>query len=191
MTYDVTPWAWYISRASGLVAFVLLYVSIFLGLTIRIRFLHKFFTPLYAVQGHCWIAFQATLFALIHGVALIFDKFIGFTLAGVFVPFVSIYESGLVALGIVGFYLMIIITASSYARKYISQKLWRMLHFTNIILYFVVIMHIYFLGTDMKNELVRNIFVYTNVLLILLMLVNIFSRIKENIARNMNNNLSS
>lgn len=182
-TQDETPWPWYIARVSGLVGFTLLYLSIFLGLTIRVLFLRKIFAPLYAMQGHCWIAFQATLFAFIHGTVLAFDKFMGFRLVDVFVPFASSYEPQLVALGIIGFYLIVIITVSSYGRKYISQKLWRVLHFLNIILYASVVAHAYLLGTDMKNEIVRNIFVGANAFLILLMLINMFARIKENISR--------
>lgn len=178
-----TPWAWYASRASGLVGFTLLYLSILLGLTIRVGFLRKFFAPLYAMQGHCWIAFQATLFALIHGVLLMFDKFIHFRLLDVFVPFATQYKSALVALGIIGFYLMVILTASSYVRKYISAKLWRALHFLNIFLYGAVIVHAYLLGTDMQSIIVRNIFVVANIFLILLMLINMFVRIKTNIDR--------
>ncbi|EKE19016.1 MAG: hypothetical protein ACD_9C00166G0002 [uncultured bacterium] len=180
---DEVPWAWYISRASGLVAFLLLYVSIFLGLTIRVSFLRKFFAPLYAMSGHCWISLQATVLALFHGLILIFDKFLGVRLIDVFVPFTSYYEKVLVALGVIGFYLMLILVVTSYARKFISHKIWRILHFTNIILYVFVILHAYLLGTDIQNPIVRNIFVYANILLILIMLINMFSRIKEKIAR--------
>jgi DMSO/TMAO reductase YedYZ heme-binding membrane subunit len=64
-----------------------------------------------------------------------------------------------------------------------SFKAWRTIHFFNIGLYFVVIIHAFYLGTDMKNETVRSIFLYANLLLILLMLNNMFFRIKANIAR--------
>ena len=178
-----TPWAWYTARASGLVGFTLLYISILLALTIRIPFMRKVFSPLYALNGHGWIALQATIFAFIHGTVLIFDKFMGFNLVDVFVPFAASYKPSLVALGIVGFYLMVVLVVTSYLRKYIPFKLWRAVHFLNIILYLGVIAHAYLLGTDMKNDIVRNIFVYANVVLILLMIINMFIRIRQNMAR--------
>lgn len=178
-----TPWAWYVSRASGLVGFTLLYISIFLGLTLRVPFLRKIFSPLYALQGHRFISVQALLLVFVHGIVLVFDKFINFSLAEVFVPFASHYQPGLVALGILGFYLMLILVVTSYGRKFISPGIWRAVHFTNIILYLVVIFHAYYLGTDMQNPIIRNIFVWANVLLILIMLINMFSRIKANIER--------
>ena len=176
-----TPWAWYVSRASGLVSFALLYISIFLVLTIRIPYLRKIFAPAIALNVHCWIALQALIFGLLHGVILIFDKFIGISLFNVFVPFSSSYQPWLVGFGTIGFYLMLILVASSYVRAKIGYPIWRALHYFNIALYFILIIHIYFLGTDMKNETVRSIFVWSNAVLILLMFQSMFFRIRQNI----------
>jgi len=185
------PLPWYIVRASGFVAFSLLYLSILLGLTIRVPFLHKLFAPLYAMQGHCWIAFQAILFALIHGVMLMFDTYTKFRFVDVFIMYASPISPGLVAFGIAAFYLMIIVTASSYARKFISQKTWRTMHFLNIILYIFVIIHAYKLGTDMQNDTVRIVFMSANGFLVLLMFFNMFSRIIQNISRKKDANAAS
>ncbi len=184
------PWPWYIVRVTGLVAFALLYLSIFLGLTIRISFLHKIFAPLYAMQAHCWIAFQAILFALIHGVMLMFDTYTKFRFVDVFIMYASPISPGLVAFGIAAFYLMIIVTISSYARKFISQKMWRILHFANIFLYVFVLIHAYMLGTDMQNEKMKIIFISANGFLILLMMYNMFSRIAQNISKSKKGNVT-
>lgn len=191
LSQNETPWPWYVSRMSGLVAFVLLYLSILLGLTIRIPFLGKFFAPLYAMQAHCWIALQATIFAFLHGISLVFDKFLDFRLVDVFVPFVSSFEKGLIAVGVIGFYLMIILVATSYGKKYMSHKLWRAVHFLSIILYAFVVAHAYYLGTDMNNVIIKNVFVYSNLVLVLLMSVNMFLRIKEKIAKKKNNSFDN
>lgn len=177
------PSAWYISRASGLVAFLLLYVSIFLGLTLRIPLLRKIFSPVYSMKIHCWISVQALLFAFFHAFVLIFDKWLGFKLADLFVPFASQYKPELTAFGVFGFYLMIILIVTSYGRKFISQKIWRITHFTNIVLYFVIFFHALYLGTDLKVEVFRNSFIFANALLVFLMLVNAELRIAEAVAR--------
>lgn len=174
-----TPWPWYVSRISGLLGFLLLYISIFLGLTVRIPWMRKLFSPLYAMQGHCWISFQATVFALVHGGALLFDEFLGFGFVDVFVPFASSYKPQLVAMGTISFYLMVILTATSYARRFMSQKIWRALHFTNIILYAMGVWHALALGTDLQNPLARDIFIAANEFLVLLMIINMFLRIRE------------
>lgn len=176
-----TPWAWYVTRASGLLAFLLLYVSIFLGLTLRIPLLRKIFVPVYSMKIHCWISLQATLFALIHGGALMFDKYMAFSLLDVFVPFASKYEPGLVALGIFGFYLMAILVVTSYGRKFLSQKIWRITHFTNVVLYGAVFVHALYLGTDLKNPAFAWLFILANAFLVFIMLCNIELRITDSI----------
>lgn len=181
-----TPWPWYVTRISGLVAFALLYISIFFGLVIRIRFLHKFFAPLQSLNAHGWIALQATLIAFLHGFVLIFDKFLKFTFASVFIPFASSYETLLVALGTIAFYLMVLLTATSYLRKHLSYSIWRAIHFLNIGLYVAVVTHAFFLGTDLRSNLGKDIFLALNGFLVVFMLVNMFLRIKGNIDRRKN-----
>lgn len=174
-----TPWAWYISRAAGLLAFALLYVSIFLGLTLRIPLLRKIFAPVHSMKIHCWISFQATVLAFLHGGVLLFDKFLKLSLVDLFVPLASSYETVFLSLGIFSFYFMLILVATSYGRKHISQKLWRVTHFINIILYVIVLVHIFAMGTDLKNPIFFDIFLFTNAFLVLLMLINMQLRIAE------------
>jgi len=171
------PWDWYIVRASALVGFLLLYVSIFIGTVSCLPGIKKYFLRLKSLNFHCWISLQALIFALFHGVALLFHQFIKFSFADVFVPFHSSFEPILVGLGTSGFYLMLILVATSYARKYISAKIWRSIHFLNIGLYIVVIIHAFYLGTDLKTGLLREIFIWANGFLILLLLLNMINRI--------------
>lgn len=173
------PWAWYLARAGGVVAFLLLYISIFLGLTIRIPFLRKIVSPIYSFSLHCLISLYATLFALFHGGVLIFDKFLGFDIFDILIPFASSYQHVLVGFGITGFYLMVILVATSYGRKFISPKLWRITHFTNVVLYIFVLIHATKLGTDLKNPLIFDIFLWANAFLVLVILYNIELRISD------------
>jgi methionine sulfoxide reductase heme-binding subunit len=171
------PWDWYIVRASALVGFFLLYVSVFTGTASCLPGIRRYFLRLRSLNFHCWISFQALLFALIHGIALLFHKFIPFSLADILIPFHSNFEPLLVALGTISLYLMIILVVTSYARKYISQKAWRTIHFLNIALYTFSIIHALYLGTDLKSGLLREIFVWANGFLILLLVYNMFYRI--------------
>lgn len=175
------PWAWYVSRAAGLIGFALLYISIFLGLTLRIPLMRRIFKPLYAMNIHCWISLQATLFAFLHGGVLLFDKFLKFSLVDIFVPFASSFEPIFLSMGIISFYLMIILVVSSYMRSRISYRTWRIVHFTNIALYIFSVVHAAKLGTDLKDATNFNIFLFLNAFLVFLMLVNMQLRITERI----------
>ncbi|MCX6766238.1 MAG: ferric reductase-like transmembrane domain-containing protein [Candidatus Moranbacteria bacterium] len=171
------PWGWYIVRASALIAFLLLYVSVFFGTVSCLPGIGRFFLRLRSLRFHCWISLQALIFVLIHSLSLLFDKVIPFGWPDVFIPFHSSYKPLFVALGTISLYIMIILVVSSYARKYISQKLWRTLHFLNIALYIFSIIHALYLGTDLKNGALREIFIWANGILILLLAYNMFYRI--------------
>lgn len=172
-----TPWAWYVTRASALIGFLLLYISVLFGLTIRMPFVQRVFPAGSAMRVHCWISLQALLFALVHGVALMFDKFMQFRFVEVFVPFASQYEKNFVALGTISFYIMLLLVITSYGRRFMSQKIWRILHFTNIILYVGSVIHAFAIGTDLKNQNVRYVFIFANVFLLLVLIEHIVSRI--------------
>jgi DMSO/TMAO reductase YedYZ heme-binding membrane subunit len=176
-----TPWVWYTTRVSGLVGFLLLITSIFLGISIRLPFLQKIIKPAYSYNIHSWISLQAVIFAFIHGISLLFDKYLQLNIADVFIPLALTSDTinpKLVAFGIIGFYLMVALVVTSYLKKYIGQKIWRMVHFLNIILYFFVIVHAYYLGTDMKNPVIRDVFIFLNGVLISLFIFNIFYRLR-------------
>ena len=173
----VISWDWYIVRASALVGFLLLYVSIFVGTVSSLPGFKKYFLRLRSLNFHCWLSLQAFLFALLHAIALLFHQFIPFGWKDVFIPFHSGFRPILVGLGTVGFYLMVILVATSYARKYISAKLWRTIHFLNIGLYAAVIIHAYYIGTDLKAGLLRQIFIWANGVLLFLLFCSLFYRI--------------
>ena len=180
-----TPWAWYLARSTGIIGFILLYVSIFLGVSARTPILKKIIQPAYFVKAHGWISLQSLFFALIHGFVLIFDRFAGLSLVNIFIPFAQLPESAIQAglrpaflnLGIIGFYLMLILVATSYFKKFMSQRVWRFIHFSNVLLYVFVVAHTLALGTDMRSPLVRNIFIAANAALAILMVINIIYRV--------------
>lgn len=173
------PWAWYISRAAALVGFLLFYISIFLGAASVFPLLKKKFLILGSLKAHCWISAQAILFALIHGLALLFDKFFNFSIKGIFIPFAASYSPLFMGLGTIAFYLMIILVSSSYLRGHISYGLWRALHFSNIFLYAAGLIHAFFLGTDLRAGALRSVFIYANIFLIIFLLLNMFLRLVE------------
>lgn len=175
-------WAWYLTRSSALIGYMLLWISIFLGLSIRTPLLNKIIRPIYSYRIHCWISLQALIFATIHGLSLLGDKYVNLTLGNIFIPFFP--QTGdsvspeFLSLGITGFYLMVMIVTTSYIKNYISHKLWRSVHFLNIGLFVILFIHALYLGTDLKSAgMLRFIFIYFNIFLVLLFLINLSLRL--------------
>lgn len=172
-------WSWYLTRAGGLIAFLLLYLAIFFGIAIRFPGLKKIFKPIDSLNFHGWISVQALIFVLIHGLVLLTDEYLDFSLKDVLVPFASTYNPEMITLGVLGMYSMIAIILTSYFRKHISYRVWRVTHFLNIALYGVAFFHAYYLGTDLKAGIVREIFIGMNILLLGLMLASLLLKLKN------------
>lgn len=173
-----TPWAWYVARSAGLIGFIFLWITIFLGLAIRNPLLKKLVAPFYSFGLHCFLSALAVFWALIHGTSLLFDKFIGFRLIDITVPFISkttFVDVNYLGLGIMAFYFMVIMTFTSYIRKHLKHVLWRIIHFLNPIAFIFVVIHGYFNGTDMKNKYVGGLFIASAIILVLLYFLSLMA----------------
>ncbi|MFA5962131.1 MAG: ferric reductase-like transmembrane domain-containing protein [Parcubacteria group bacterium] len=183
-------WAWYLTRAGGLVSFLLLYLAIFFGIAIRFPGLKNFFQPINSLNFHAWISVQALLFTLIHGLVLLGDEYLKFSFKDIFVPFASSYHPEAVTLGVLGMYLMLALILTSFFRKYLSYRVWRVTHFLNIVLYAFAFFHAINLGTDLKTGIVRDIFLGMNILLVILMVVSLLLKLKNVFFPKTNENIS-
>jgi methionine sulfoxide reductase heme-binding subunit len=152
---------WLASRASGIVALLLITVSVIVGLTMSTRFLGrpKLNRVLTAIHEHTSLA---SLVALsVHGLTLMGEKFLKPGLTGVLVPFAGDYRPVWTGLGIVGGYLAIIFGLSFYARKRIGAKLWRRMHRFTILVYVLSVIHTLGAGTDASTAWMRWMLVIT------------------------------
>jgi predicted ferric reductase len=99
------------------------------------------------------------------------------------VPFTAIYRPGWTALGIVGFYGLLIVTFSCYIRKYIGQKAWRAIHFASFGLFWVIVYHGIKTGTDITSPWVKAMYIATGTIvafIFLLRLQNFLSPSEKN-----------
>ncbi|KKP68459.1 MAG: Ferric reductase domain protein transmembrane component domain protein [Candidatus Moranbacteria bacterium GW2011_GWE1_35_17] len=177
------PWAWYVARVTGLISFSLLYIVMFLGLSIRTPILNKLVKPIHSLNIHAWLSVQALVLVFVHGGALLFDKYLKFTWPDILVPFFNKTYSPELALGIMAMYLMLILIGTSYLKKFIKHGIWRVVHFLNIALYTMAVYHALYLGTDLASEMARNIFIGANIFLVVIVVINIFTRIIKFIQR--------
>lgn len=166
-------WPWYITRASGLVAGFSLIVLMLSGIGQITGHTFKILDPLTSWASHraLGIAFSASV--LIHVFSLLFDHFVPFNIFELLVPWVSSYKpitlfgvhlgSLYVALGILSFYLTILITMTSLFWINSHPKTWKFLHLTSYIVIALVFVHALFLGTDTANGLFRWLWLLVNV----------------------------
>jgi methionine sulfoxide reductase heme-binding subunit len=144
------PIAWYLARASGLVAFALLTLSVWLGLAMSTRLLGpKRQKSLLAL--HRTLAWTGLSMIGLHGLSFLFDPVMHFGLASVLVPFAAPWHAGAVAAGVVAGWLSLALAASFRARKWIGQRGWRRLHYASFGAFALSLGHALAVGTDLKG----------------------------------------
>jgi predicted ferric reductase len=143
---------WYLSRASALVAFVLLWLALALGLLITNRLARLWPGGPAAFDVHQHASLLGLAFALFHALILTGDRYINITLAQIFLPFAtSDYRPLWVGIGQIGFYLMAVVALSFYVRQIIGKRLWRLIHFLSFLVFALVLVHGLTSGTDSES----------------------------------------
>jgi len=159
---------WYVARSSGIIAWALLSLGVCWGLWLstkvasaRIRSAVRAPrrrtrpTPAWVLALHRHLGGLAVIFTAIHIVGLVADSYVHFGWAEILVPMASEWEPGAVAFGIVGFYLLVAIEATSLAMKYLPRSVWRWIHRSSFVLYATATYHGIAAGTDAGNQWFR------------------------------------
>ncbi len=145
---------WYLARSSGVVAYVLLWSSVALGLMITNKLSRLWPGGPAAVDLHQFTSLLGLAFALFHVLILLGDRYIGYTPFTLLVPFAGAdYRPLWVALGQFGFYLALPVAFSFYVRRRIGHRAWRLLHYGSFGVYFLVTAHGLGAGTDASSPL--------------------------------------
>jgi predicted ferric reductase len=165
---------WFVSRSSGIIAWALVSLSVCWGLFISTKAVAKASSPAWLLDFHRYLGGLSVVFTAIHLIGLVADNYVDFGWAELFVPMSSDWKPGAVAFGIVALYLVIAIEATSLAMKWLPRPLWRWIHRSSFVLYFVATYHGIRAGTDHENQWFRiaalasiNVVVFLTIVLIL------------------------
>jgi sulfoxide reductase heme-binding subunit YedZ len=141
---------WLASRASGVVALLLITASVFVGLMLSTRVLKGPGISRWLAAAHEQAALGGLVAIAIHGVTLLGDPFLKPGITGIAVPFAGEYKSLWVGIGILGGYLAALVGLTFYARRRIGVKRWRKLHRLTIVAYAMSVVHTIGAGTDFQ-----------------------------------------
>jgi predicted ferric reductase len=160
-----TPQAyWDLARSSGIVAYMLMWLSVAFGLLITNRMARIWPGGPTAFDIHQYSSLIGLAFALFHGLILLGDQYIKYTLPQIVIPFGSVnYQQFWVGLGQLAFYSLIPITFSFYVRQQISANVWRWIHYGSFISFAMITIHALLAGSDATNILVLGMYVVTGV----------------------------
>jgi len=166
---------WYLARGSAFTAYILLWLSMLLGvgITNKLASLWPGLPP--TIDLHQFTSVVGLAFGMFHALILLGDHYIGFKLAQIFLPFSTIsYKPLTVGIGQLGMYLWVILIISFYVRKQISKKVWRFIHYSSFIMFLAALVHGIFSGTDTSSLWAQAIYWSTGSILAVMVAYRIF-----------------
>ena len=139
---------WYATRASGLMALVLLTVTMVLGLVTTTRARARNWPGFAQQEMHRRISILAVVFLGIHVVTSVLDTFVNISWLAVVVPFTSKYSSFWVGVGAVALDLMLAVFITSLLRNRMRPATWRAVHWLAYLSWPIALAHTFGMGTD-------------------------------------------
>ena len=148
LAVDSVEALWYVTRASGIIAFLLLWLSTVWGLAVSNKILSPVLQGIFSFDFHEILSLLAIGFTMLHMGVLLFDAYMPYSLTQILVPFTSTYRSGWIGIGVIGFYLMLLVSVTFYLRRLIGQQTFKALHYLSYASYLGVTLHSIFSGSD-------------------------------------------
>jgi len=139
---------WYVVRASGMLAFVLLTLSVVLGLAVSGK-ARSTRWPRFAIEDvHGFAGVLSGIFIVVHGFALLVDSYMPFSLVQLVVPGTSPYRPLAVTLGVLSAELLAALALTNRFRKEIPYSVWRRAHYANFVVWSFALLHGLLAGSD-------------------------------------------
>lgn len=160
--------AWHLTRATGTVAYLLLSGATLWGLVLSSKIVQDVVPAALALALHNVLAWLAVALAGFHAFVLLFDGYYVYQLSDLLLPFVGPYRPLWVGLGIIGFYLALLTSASFSWRKWLGPRRWRTLHALTFVAYALVTVHGLTAGTDSPNPGMKAVYIGSSLLVLFL-----------------------
>ena len=139
---------WYLTRASAMVGWVLLTLTVVWGILLKTRILRGADNPEWLTVTHRYISGLAMAMIATHMGTLLLDEYIQFGWADILVPFATSFEPLPVALGIIAFWLIILVQVTALSSRWLPESVWKGVHLSSYLAIVLVGLHSGLVGTD-------------------------------------------
>lgn len=167
---------WLVSRASGILALVLICLSVVIGLAMATKVARPPGLKRACARLHEHIALIAIVAIAVHGLALLGDHWLKPGLRGIAVPFAISYRTQFTGLGIVAAYLAVLLGPSFYFRRRIGARRWRQLHRATVVVWILTVIHTLGAGSDRATPWLRGIVLGTGIPIVYLLTLRVLQR---------------
>ena len=146
---------WFIARSSGMVAAVLVALTLVWGLLLSTRIIERRGLPAWLTDLHRGLAGLTVAFVGIHMFALWADSYVQFDAVDLLVPFASDWETTAVAWGVVATWLLAVVQVTSLLQRRLPRRRWHAIHLLSYPIGVLVGLHALTAGTDAGNPWFR------------------------------------
>jgi methionine sulfoxide reductase heme-binding subunit len=159
---------WFITRAAGIIAYLLLWFSTVWGLAVPSKLLDPLLDRMFTYDFHQTISLLSIGFLLLHVIVLTLDRYLPYSTWQILIPFLSPYRPLWVGIGVLSFYIIALVTVTFYMRGRIGMPAFRAIHTLSLAGYLGATLHGLFAGTD--SSLLGMQFMYEGTALVALFL---------------------
>jgi sulfoxide reductase heme-binding subunit YedZ len=139
---------WYVTRAAGIMAYLLLWFSTVWGLAVTSKIFDPLLDRIFTYDFHQFISLLAIGFILLHVLVLTVDRYLPYSTWQILIPFLSPYRPLWVGIGVIAFYIILLVTVTFYIRGRIGMRAFRIIHISSLLGYLGVTLHGLYAGTD-------------------------------------------
>ncbi len=151
---------WFLARSSGIVAWALLTASVLWGIVLSTDLFPRNRRPAWLLDLHRWLGGLTCGFLGLHLVMLWADSYIEFTIADFLIPFRATWKPTAVALGVIATWLLVMVQATSLARKRLSAGVWRTVHLASYAAFVLGGIH----GSMAGSDAMKPVYQFSNLL---------------------------
>ena len=174
-TVSADPLMWYLTRALATAAYLMLAVGVMLGMLRSIARQNRERLSWIVDELHQVVSTLAMVLVLGHLVTLLIDPFLPFSLSNLLLPLAEPYKPLPVRLGVLALYGMVLLSLSSWIRRWIPYKLWRNVHYVSFLMFVLVTAHGILAGSDAGEPWANAVYVGTGASVAFMALMRIFA----------------
>jgi sulfoxide reductase heme-binding subunit YedZ len=143
--------AWYLTRATGAVAMLLLTASVALGVLNVSRYSSARWPRFLFDALHRNVSLLAVVFLALHVITTVLDTFAHISLVSAFIPFTSGYRPFWLGLGTIACDLLLALVITSLMRRSLGFAAWRTTHWLAYACWPIALLHGLGTGSDVKS----------------------------------------
>ena len=141
---------WYLTRGFGLIALILLTVTMVLGLTQAVRFARPGWPRFVISALHKNAALLAVALLVVHVLTALVDSYAAIRIVDIFIPFVSTYRPLWLGFGAIALDLFVALLATSLLRERLGLRAWRAVHWAAYACWPLAVVHGLGTGSDTR-----------------------------------------